>query len=272
MKKKAVKTVSIFVLYLLSIDINISSAQIIAGSVPTGTSIQYLNIMLVNSVIGSTVSDSLDIDCDNIKDIAFDLYKGNTIVDQSNDLWYRVLNGSVEICTDTGNVNWAPPLLYDAGDTMSAGLYQWNLDTEHRLACGGGFCWTGYHQETDKYFTYRKISTQEMGWIKISFDLFGSTVTASVSEILVLCTETGTNAIGRELLVSITPNPTTDGKIKLQCRNKITQIEIRNALGEVVKIIRGGETDITLPEESGLYIIMVIDDKGNFGTEKIWRQ
>src|SRR5215203_4775466 len=110
MKKKAVITVSIFVIFFLSIDTNISSAQIIAGSIPAGTSNQYLNIMLVNSVIGSTVSDSFDIDCDYIKDIVFDLYKGNTIVDGSNNLWYRLLNNNIEICADTISLHYTVPL------------------------------------------------------------------------------------------------------------------------------------------------------------------
>jgi hypothetical protein len=271
MKKKAVETVSIFVIFLLCIDTNISSAQIIAGSVPPGTSIQYPNIMLSNSLLGSTVSDSFDIDCDNIKDIALDLIRANGALDFPNLIMLRILSDSVEVCKDTSSPYVVP--LYNVGDTLCNGFYTWRADSVNRLACGGGFCWNFLYEASGKYFAYRKTATQQIGWIKISYDLaFQNTITDTVNEILVLCIGNGTGDIGRELFVSISPNPTTDGKIKLQCKNKITQIEIRNALGQVVKVIPGSETDITLPEETGLYIIMVIDDNGNFRTEKIWRQ
>ena len=101
---------------------------------------------------------------------------------------------------------------------------------------------------------------------------FQNTITDTVNEILVLCIGNGTDDIGREPYFSISPNPSADGKIKLQCRNKITRIEIRNTLGQIVKNISDSKTEVTLPKETGLYIIMVTDDKGNLRAEKVWRQ
>ena len=220
MKKQATHTVTFFIVCLFSIYATISSAQVIAGSVPAGSSIQYPNIMLADSIMWTTVSDSFDIDCDNIKDIALDLIRQNTALDFPNLIMLRILNDSVEICKDTSSPYAVP--LYNAGDTLWNGFYTWSADSVNRVVCGGGFCWSGLYEASGKYFAYRKTSTQEIGWVKISYDLaFQNTITDTVNEILVLCIGNGTDDIGREPYFSISPNPSADGKIKLQCRNKI---------------------------------------------------
>jgi len=271
MKKTAPLTISILNILFLSIGSNISSAQVIAGSVPPGTSIQNLNIMLSDSVIGLTVSDSFDIDCDGIKDIVLDLTKGNTIVDWPNELWFRLLNDSIEICTDTGGIHYTVPF-YNGGDTLATGFHQWRSDSTHRLACGGGFCWDGLHQATDKYFAYRKTSTQQIGWIKISFDLFGNIVTTSVNEVLILCDENSTSEIENKFSFSISPNPTKDGKIKIQSSCRIKRIEIINSLGAIVNIIEGSGTEILLPADKGIYLVRMWNVKGTMALGRVWRE
>lgn len=272
MKKQAIHTITFFIVYLFCTCATVSFAQVIAGSVPPGTSVQNPNIMLTDSIMFTTVSDSFDVDCDNIKDIALDLRRQNTALDFPNLIMLRILSDSVEICKDTSSPYVVP--LYNAGDTLCNGFYAWTADSVNRVACGGGFCWSlPPYEAIDKYIAYRKTSTQEIGWVKLSYDLaWQNTITAFVSEILALCTSTVTEEIASEPFFSILPNPTTNGKIKLQCKNKMTRIEIRNALGQLVKIIPESKTELTLPEETGLYIIMVTDEKGNLGAGRILRQ
>jgi hypothetical protein len=162
---------------------------------------------------------------------------------------------------------------YNAGDTMCSDGYQWMSDSLTQMACGNGFCWQSVSVATDVYIAFRKTNTPEIAWLKISFDIFWAyPVTASVGEVLVYCTATGTASQPGESFFSISPIPSADGKISLKSRNPIAVIEIINALGQVVKTIPGGGSEIMLPGEPGLYIVMLTDNMGNRRAEKAWRE
>ena len=67
-----------------------------------------------------------------------------------------------------------------------------STDSLTQIACDNGFCWHSVSQTTDVYIAYRKISTQQTGWIKLSFDInWAWPITAPVNEAIVICSEAG---------------------------------------------------------------------------------
>jgi len=249
-----------------------SNAQSIAGNVYPGTSVQYPNIFIADSTTDIPVSDSLDLDCDNVKDLAIDLDKGNTIVDEPHTIWLRNISNTIELWRDSiyQHENMVP--FYQTGDTMCNDGFQWMADSTTRFACGSGFCWDGIHEATDVYFAFRSISTQQIGWVKISFDLLWiDPVTFSISEVLVLCTGNGIQENDNSPFFTVVPNPSADGKVKLFSEKKIFSIEIRNAFGQIVKSFEGEQTEIILPEKTGIYFITAMDEDGRIQSGRVYR-
>ena len=67
---------------------------------------------------------------------------------------------------------------------------------------------------------------------------------------------------------SVYPNPTT-GILNVQSKTAIVQIEIHNLLGQLVKSNTNQNTIDISSVSSGLYFIKVMDENGDYGTQKV---
>lgn len=186
----------VFFLIALCISfVQFSNAQIIAGSSSAGLIISDPNINLSVSTIGNTVSDIFDLDCDSIADMRVDLYKGPTVVDGANVAYLYVLNPTFEICADTGTTTLRDVYYFNLGDTLICpDSTYWSNDTIYKLGDAGCMDCQGPFSVSNLFIAYRNISTSQIGWIKISFNLFDSggptPITLSIPEVLSPCLNT----------------------------------------------------------------------------------
>ena len=256
-------------LFLLNISVK-THAQVIAGSTPAGTSIINPNLNLsVTGYYHDTVS-FLDIDCDNINDIRVRLSACFPAVDCPNEVEFLNINNSYSLCSDVVP-NWNP-VFYNYGDTLCSGNYVWVTAPNYQLGCLGSLsCYPFPDMVTDKYLAYYKFSTQQVGWIKISFDLTQLTITLAVSELVVLCDITSISHNTNEDTFYLSPNPTVDGKLNISWDKEISSVNIYNSLGKCIKSMAGNVKEFTLPEPGGLFFIRIYDLDGNSHLEKIYR-
>jgi len=257
--------------FFFLIQSGMSYAQVLAGSVPLGTSIVYPNIILKDATPGGSEMDSVDLDCDGIKETVFELYYGNPSLDFCHAFNLFVRDSSIEICADSGSMFMPKIPLYNYGDTLCSGDYIWRNNGQYHIGWGAGLCFPYRDLEIEKYIGFRKF--QSTAWIKVSFDLSGGidTVSATIHEFLALCDYAEIRDYSSDKFFNISPNPSVDGKIRLKADRRISKIEITNAFGQVVNSLSGDHLTMTLPETSGLYILRVIDSKGNYQAEKVWR-
>ena len=247
-------------------------SQITAGSVPTGTGISYPNINL--SVAGSIAfidtNAFLDLDCDGIDDIRIRLSYGAPQVDSPNEVELYKLTNTFSFCLNVLPV-WNPAL-YSYGDTLCSGSSQWITSPKYKIGCAGGFsCYPFQPTVVDKYLAYNKFATQQTGWIKISYNLYAYPTTLSISELLVLCNTTSISSVNSDDHFILSPNPTLDGEIKINWDKQISTINIYNSHGQKIKSISGNIKEFSLPEQSGLYFMSVLDADGNCRKDKIIR-
>ncbi|MCE3278580.1 MAG: hypothetical protein K0S44_771 [Bacteroidetes bacterium] len=173
-----------------------ASAQIIAGSGASGLLISDPLINLSVTSVGSTSSGFFDLDCDSVPDMRVELHKGPTVVDGANTAYLFVLNPSFQVCADTGNSPLLMVNYYNAADTLFCmGTNDWSNDSIFQLGNYGCMDCSGPNTITNKYLSYTNISTSQVGWIRISFNLIDSgsgsaPVTLTIAEILSPCAST----------------------------------------------------------------------------------
>lgn len=215
MKIPFTKTIISCLFLFFSMGTKIILAQVTAGSFSANTSIKNPNINL-------SASDSalLDIDCDGINDIRILLkpfsppgncpgldYPGP---DCPNELKFFMLNDSFSLCMmDTVNY-WKriTTSISSLGDTLCTGYDWWNADSSvYLISCANSWqCGVALSRAIDKYITYKKKSTGEIGWIKVSFDLLANPITSSINEFLAPC---GTSLITTNTISVSTSSPNT---------------------------------------------------------------
>jgi len=266
------KITSVLVFLFLVLGTGYSSAQVTAGSVRFGTSAINSNIHLLAAGNERDTATVLDLDCDGINDVRLYLYNGNLEVDGRNEARLILLNDSFSVCTDTGQAGLIA--LYNAGDTLCTGAHQWSADTNITLGCYGGFTMICYQQYStvDKYIAYIKKSTQQIGWIKASFNLMADTLALSVKELLVLCKPEAVSEPDDAAHFNLSPNPSPDGKVKITRGERISWIEVFNCYGQVVKTFHGYSNEIVLPDQGGIYIVRLFYDSGIYFNRKVIRQ
>lgn len=242
-----------------------SLAQITAGSIPAGTSVYNPGINLETDSIFEEDTASFDIDCDGVNDIRLTLYKGPTIIDGANVVSLFLLNSSLEICTDTGYYSEAH--FYNFGDSLNCiASEEWISDSISYLSSFGCFGCIGPGVLNDVYVQYKLGSS--IGWIKVSFDIDDITpeLTATVSEVLQLCTVTGEIERPEDDRIFIYPNPTMEGIIQLEGGKRVASVQLYNVAGQRMDVQLLPNNQIKIPNEKGLYALRVIDVN-----QKIWR-
>jgi hypothetical protein len=254
------------------------AAQLPAGSVPSGMSAVDPNVNLSVAVVAQDTSISFDIDCDGANDMRVELYKGHVAVDGVSSAYLYLINDSFAISADTVAISYPSVAYFNVTDIINPFVNQWRTDNQIVLGCYGGFVCQGPASANGLYIAYRKTlsnSTHQIGWIKITFNLIdqgvpNSPITLSIPELLTFCDPTAIDKLSQSAY-HLYPNPSID-YIQLQGAIGVKQIQIFNLLGERVEVINGNPGVITLPLQTGIYIIRVINENGFSWEEKILRQ
>lgn len=217
--------------------------------------------------------DSIDLDCDGSKETVFELYYGNPTLDFCHAFNLLIRDTSIQICSDTICCPTHKIPFYNAGDTLCSGLHQWRTDTFYRLGWGAGLCFPYTDLVTDKYFAYRRSTDHATGWVKVSFDMHPGidTVIARIDEVLVLCDYTEVAAISPEDFFTVHPNPSFDGKIIVECKSNLVTLEVIDLYGRILNVFKENQSDIMLPDETGIYFVRAIDATGRIGVRKVCR-
>lgn len=255
--------------------VKIVKSQITAGEIPINTIVSNPNVNLSVNAAGQLSSGSIDVDCDSIVDLSIELYKGYTVIDDANSVKLKVANSLFEICDSTAlggfGVNY-----YNYGDSLKCSdSVQWSNDSIYYMGSYGCMDCTGPFTINNLYIAFRKndgVGIPQMGWFKVSFNLNdlgnGSNfITLSITEVLSLC---NTNNVPKIELNSVllSPNPTSNGIIRLNYNGDIHKLELIDITGQLLATYNNKRTEIHLPEK-GLYFLKVWINKENYLLEKV---
>jgi hypothetical protein len=198
---------------------NYVSGQPVAGAIPVGGYIVNPNYYFTIVNVDDDSTGTLDLNCDNVPDMAIQIIKGNTAVDGANQVLLHVYNLSYQVCADTLPNKTNKVKYYEAGDTINCnGFYSWGSDTLYKLGDYGCLNCYGPWTVADKYFAYS--DGINVSWVKVSFDIMDGATSAPISfamtEFLTYCNPTSVDENLNESDLVISPNPTVDGKINIQ--------------------------------------------------------
>lgn len=248
--------------------------QVIAGIVPSGGYVVNPNLNFTVIDIFDDTTGTLDLNCDIIPDMTIQLVKGATAIDGANSIYLYVNNPTYSICSDTVTNSLKLVNYYNSGDVLNcSGAVSWGTDTIYKLGDYGCMVCPGPWTATDKYFAYNDgLNT---GWIKVSFDLIdngGATapITFSMNEFLTYCNPNSIDENSIENELQIGPNPTADGKINLQLKGKISDVEVYNSIGQKVDFTLE-ETELILPDVKGVYVVKVKNSIGRSFSKSVVR-
>jgi len=249
-------------------------SQVTAGSVPPGTSIIYNVVDLSIDEVNEDTITYFDIDGDGSHDIKIWFLKGDLQVDGAHTVTFFAIDNSFSFCVNGGKPQ--KTIFYDFGDPLCTTNHEWGVDSIYEIGCvGGWFCPFDTSTVHDKYLAYRKNATGEIGWIKIAMRLYSGwdqdTITFKIDELLVLYLGSGTNSLKDKIDFDVVPNPTPDGIFEVIYPEKISSIELFNPAGQLIKSYLPNDTVLILPEDKGLYIVRVKNEKGMIGIQKIVR-
>lgn len=250
-----------------------ANAQTNAGAVPGGMSITNPNVNLSVSTSMNATGMAFDVDCDGNPDLMATLWKGTTAIDIPNEARLERLNPNIEICGDTGVLSIAKQ--YVNGDPLLCmGSEDWRPDTMHLVANYGCFLCPGPWDATDTYIAYR-IGTQ-IGWIKMSYNIndLGSgtqAITFDINEVLSPCTPNSLSDPNPAPALTVYPNPSDNGTLRIESSESIAQVEVLNLMGQRLQLTPLSHNELTLPQESGLYVLRISGKKGSVWTRKVLR-
>lgn len=244
--------------------------QLTAGGVVPGTSIgdPSLNIYIDTNISLPEDTVYLDLDCDGIDDFGIVMRKGYMDTDYPNWIISYPVNTDFEVCIDSNTVVH----YFSAGEL---------LDCTGSLSMTSVYADMGRFYQTlnipaiimNQYIAYRKISTNEAGWIKISFDLdeWDSTypITMDIDEVLYLCLDASLSE-NQTHNITIFPNPSLEGSIKIEGDNSIASLHVYSLTGQSISVWKDVD-ELDLPQEKGVYIVHWTDVLGNSGYERVLR-
>ncbi|HZV68577.1 MAG TPA: T9SS type A sorting domain-containing protein [Saprospiraceae bacterium] len=263
--------------YLFALGFFIPTAlqsQATAGYVPPGASVNFTPVELSIIENEHDTTTYLDLDGDGEEDVRIWLLKGYPPTDAPNMVVFFALDNTFTFCNGAGSPeNLA---LYQFGDALCTNDENWGTDSIYTVGCYGGWnCIQDGSPVIDKYVAYKKNSSGEIGWIKISMSLFSGQdpipVTFNISEMLVLHIGTGIHDKEESEIFNVLPNPTSDGRFVIENVNAISDIEIFNALGQCIERHTWNENQFQLPDQKGIYMIRLRDMNGKYSIRKIVR-
>jgi len=273
MKSKYTAKVA-FLSLLICIGVSLSSkAQVIAGTLPSGGYIINPNMNFSIANDNEDTTGAFDLNCDNIPDISFQLIRGQVSIDGANSIFLYVHNPVYSICSDTNSFSIKQVNFYSMGDIMNCtSSFGFTNDTIYKLGDYGCFGCMGPWSIFEKYIAWNDgVNT---GWIKVTFDLLGSggaaPITFSSNEYLTYCNPNAIDEMINGSGLTILPNPTMDGVLKLEYKGVIKSVDVFNSVGQKLNVVFDG-AKLTLPAEKGVYILTIKDSSGKFMNRKVIR-
>lgn len=243
-------------------------AQVTAGSIPPGTSIIHDVVELSVTQMDHDTIAFVDIDGDGLDDVRIWLLKGFSNGDGINLLMFTSLNNAFSFCIDSGIFGIVS--LFDYGEVLCGTGQHWSTDSVNTAACYGGWTctWdTAVVSVSNRYMAYRKNATDEVGWLRVSMSLHSDQddlkpVTFTISEMLGLYLTSGTQVVGNSDNFKVVPNPSIDGKFRIESDEVLTHVEIFRSDGRRVMVFPAGGKEFILPWEKGVYIIQGVNELG----------
>jgi|GEM_PF-2288563 len=255
---------------------NTINGQAIAGAIPPGTSVIYSPVDLEVTEVDHDTTTYIDLDLDGTDDVKIKLHRGDISVDDAISTGFVALGNKFSFCNIPSQLERIA--LHGLGDTLCIDSNEWGLDSFYIVGCIGG--WLCYQTNTepiviDEYIAYKKNATGEVGWLKISMDLYfldsNAPITFSISEMLVLSLASDVHEQSKSTFFNILPNPTFDGYFSIQHEAEIETIEIFNSTGQTISAFSVTGKQFELTAEPGLYIVRIRDSKGRYASQKILR-
>ena len=251
-------------LFLLLIVTNSARGQVIAGAIPAGGYIVDPGFNFSVVIVDDDTSGTLDLNCDNIPDMAVSLFRGLTAVDQANVVSLHVLNSAYSICAGPNSGLGKVVNYYDSGTVVDcSGSFSWQVDSLFILGNYGCLVCNGPWTINDKYFAYNDGTN--IGWIKVSFDVMDAggslPITLRMNQYLTYCLPNSVDENSIENDFQISPNPTVDGKVNLLYKGSIAEIEVYNSIGQKVDYLLSGN-ELFLPETKGVYVVKIRKSNG----------
>lgn len=259
------KTLRLILILLFASTVQYGIGQITAGEIGFNTTILYPEIGLANPDFNTTVSDTVDINCDGQNDLEFLLHKDQTSVDGINTFAVRVLNDNIEFCMN-GTGFSGRPKFYSFGETLNCGLgFSWVNDTLLYIGSYGGFTPIPPAAIDERYLGYRfygGTDDEALGWIFFSYNLddsgeFSQTITASIEEILIQCPVQSIDEYSETANIQIYPNPSTDNIFHINSSAKVENYILYTILGTEVEISWINSNTFSIAEDVGIYILEV---------------
>lgn len=251
---------------------NPASAQLTAGGVPPGGTVLQANINLSLSTPNTTDSASLEMDCDDSMDAWAVLHRDMPEVDGTNWAALHFVDDDMEVCVDLLAGFSQRPKYHLFGEPLDCGAnFSWQPVSELFLGDYGGFVMTGPASIDSQYVAYRR--GDQVGWIKLSFQLDQSTITLQVPELLPLCPVT----VGIEERADLEgftlfPNPGNGAVIHVASMLPLDKVEVFDATGRSIARHAGTLRTFPAPASPGTYLVRATQADGSRSTLRWVRQ
>ena len=238
--------------------------QINAGEVVEGTSSFDPNVLLENSESWTTITDSIDLDCDGIDDLELRLYNGAIEIDDVNGCTLKRLNENLEICGSGDDIYFRPQYYSFSSEMTCMGDFDWVSDSTYGLGNFGGWIPLPPSLIEDEYIAFRMNAgtvDEAYGWINISFNLEVWDLTAEIHEVLILCEP---SHISEEHFRSsiVFPNPTSDGYFTIEGVRNEDKVQLFDAMGREIPLERINKGQFKFDSMSGYYSLRIVHEHG----------
>ena len=246
----------------------IAFAQTNAGDVPSGATLETINVSFSFPQDNMRDTVPFDLNCDGDNDILMIFDSGFPGIDAPRYLVADILNPNYSICaTTTGTVQTQ---FYQELDPLScSGVYDWDSSLVY-FGLWGGWIPVSPFDVTDAYLAY--TDGTNVGWINYSYDMNALPITLDVHEAITFCNTLSTPDPGKELEVEIFPNPVMDGIVQVQSDDIFVSYNVFNSVGQLVVSHQQAFTQIELPAAPGIYFVELTSQSGISTQRKIIRQ
>lgn len=232
-------------------------AQLNAGDVPPGSSVDTSGTELELHTMFTTVTASFDVDCDGIMDFEALLRQGAPEIDSPNFCTLRRLHAGLELCADLDPVYWRPKYhaLGEALDCING--FDWRSDSITVLGDIGTFMAMGPEVVDSQYVAFRNSGA--VGWLLLSFNISAGGVVQGVSltihQVLVPCINLGIHDPTAPAAPTLYPNPTSGQAVRVESTEPLRSIELIDLTGKVLAHYSGVVRTIAAPEVAGTYLV-----------------
>ena len=248
------------------------NAQINAGDVPPGTTAIDFGIDLILNDPFTSISASLELDCDDQPEVAATLIRGEPMIDAPNIARLDILVPDVELCMDLAPIPFQRrPQYHSFGQALDcAGAFSWQGDSVNVLGDFGTFTAIGPIVMDSVYVAFRQGGTQ-VGWILLSFDLNGGLlpVRLTIHEWLQFCGPTGMDHAPSVPLIGLYPDGGDGSVIHVQGAGTARSIEVLDMRGRPIALYGGNVRTIRIPTVAGIYLVQAVWADGQRATARL---